>query len=198
MTVLFHEQFHPPNSRLLVKMAICHHAILPSETSQETEIQTTTQACAEESRKYCCWFSCVCHLCISVRFLWASLFGALGLTFMISIVSLQYFLPTASRAEWSCGRGWNATASSGTSKTFILNFGMDVRSSPVPSRPAGCPVPPAPQSFPPHLQSPHFPLPQQHGHPLPWASQKGIVNFVLALNTACSQCDMVHLWSCFL
>lgn len=129
------------SSRLLVKMTICHHAILPSETSKETEIKTTAQAHAERNQS--CWCSCVCCLCISDGFLSASLFGVLGLTLVISIdVSLWYFLPTASRAEWSCGRSWNATASSGTWKTFIPNFGTDVRSPPASSRPVGCSIPP--------------------------------------------------------
>lgn len=44
-------------------------------------------------------------------------------------------------------------------------------------------LPAAPQSF---------LLPQKHRHCLPWASQKGRVNFVLALNTACSQCDVLQ------
>lgn len=44
-------------------------------------------------------------------------------------------------------------------------------------------LPPAPQSF---------PLSQRHRHPLVRASQEGRVNFVLDLNTACSQCDILQ------
>lgn len=127
--------------RLLVKMTICHHATLPSETSKEGEIKTTAQAHAKRNQS--CWCSCVCCLHISDGFLSASLFAVVGLTFIISIVFLWYFLPTVSRAEWSCGRSWNATASSGTWKTFIPNFGTDVRSPPVSSRPVGCSITPS-------------------------------------------------------
>lgn len=128
------------SSRLLVKMTIWHRAILPSETSKETEIKTSAQAHAERNQS--CWCSGACCLCISNGFLSASLFDVLGLTFIISIdVSLWYFLPTASRAEWSWGRSWNATASSGTWKMFIPNFGMDVQSPPASSKPVGCSIP---------------------------------------------------------
>lgn len=130
---------------------------------------------------------------VSVGFLSAFLFGVLGLSFMISIVPLWYFLPTASRAEWSCGRGWNATASSGTWKMFILNSGMDVLSPPVSSRPEGCPILPAPQLS----SAPPVPCPRR-SLLLLWTSQKCTANFVLCLNTARSQCDMVHLWARFL
>lgn len=61
------------SSRLLVKMTVCHHAILPSETSKEIEIKTTAQAHAERNQN--CWCSGVCCLCISDGFLSASLFG---------------------------------------------------------------------------------------------------------------------------
>lgn len=161
-------------------MAVCHHAIFPSETSKETEIKTTAQALAVESRKQSCSSSCVSCQCISVGFRSASLSDVLDLALMISIVSLSYFLSTVSRAEWSCGRGWSATVSSGTWKMFIPNLGMDMQFPPLFSRPAGCPIPPAPQSFPLHLPSPYLPMPQRCRHPFAWASGEGHIKFCAA------------------